>query len=902
MNRKLAFAIGLLAALGVVGYLLFGRGGTTSTATSKPVVTIDAGAGAAPTAARGPRIAADDAVIWRDDDPRGPLRLEGQVIDAQDHGVKGAVVSIDTAPPRELTVEDDGSFEITGLIARDYRLEAHADGGHAGPVQLRLGPSPEPVTLRLATAGTVQVVVRDAKIGMPIAGAKVELRAGVVLAATTGADGIAELRGVGAGWTPLHVEAKGFAPAAMMLSTTGDPAVPQRQVITLSLGAAVRGHVLDDAGQPVAAARVLAFPASQPFPVIDARRDAVVTDADGAFALPAVAAGSYRFTASAPGFAAATTSPIAIDGRSVRDDVVIRLDRGATVTGLVRTPDGAPVAAALVRVVGKGSVDWRLTRQAYTDDAGAFRIDGLPRRAVDVVAWHPRGASDLVPVDLVTTPAAELTLTLTMTGAIAGTVVDAAGQPVGDAQLVAEPVWTGAFGESDQWIARGVQAAIADSGGAFRFDGLPEGAYQLRAAAPDASEAALWLGEATPAHTGDTAVRIVLAGDGVVTGKVVLPDGSPPAGFTIAIGAARPVPFSSDDGSFRVTSPGGHHALEIAGAVFQRKTMPVEVKADDTLDLGTITVTAGRSISGRVLDRNGAPVAGAKVAAGSLIAGGGTESELNIPDEGFDVHETTTDDDGRFSLDGMSPAPVAVVAGKDGVGRSASVAVARSPQSVTLELVLETLGGLDGVVTASGAPVPETAVIAAPIGAPRSNFFVVTGADGTFTFDALTGGRYMLYPMIGGGGSRPKDMYITVVDVAAGARARAEIDASPGPGVLDVTVKTDAGEAVTLAQIGLLRATVDAPTMEALRDATWLAARLTEGDTIPLYLRQIRGADPARFDGVVAGHYSACVTPFPASGLDPDAAEQAPMKCVPVDVPGATTLEVTVPAAWVQPR
>lgn len=899
MSRtRIAILLGVLAAMTITSLLFLRR---STPAKPKPAATrADAGVVAPKPAVTvsSPRLAADDGVIWRDDDPRGPLRLEGQVIDAKDQGVAGAVVAIDTSPPREITVEDDGSFEITGLIARDYRLEAHAADGHAGPVQLRLAPDSQPVTLRLAPAGTLAVTVRAAGLGMPIANAKVELRAGVVLGATTTGAGVAELRGVGAGWRPLRVEAKGYAPSAMMVSTTGDPAVVQEHVVTLQPGVAVRGRVVDEAGKPIAGARVLAVLASEPFPVFDPRRDAVLTDAKGKFELPALAAGSYRFSASAPGYAPGTSPPIAIDGRHVRDDVELRLDRGASVAGVVRTPDGATVAAALVRVVGKGSVDWRMTRQAYTDDAGAFRIDGLPRRAVEVVAWHARGASALTPVDLVATPEAQVDLTLDLTGAIAGTVVDRAGEPVGDAQLIAEPVWTGALGESDAWTARGIQAAIADSGGAFRFDGLPDGAYQLRVARPGASEAALWLSTPTSARTGDTSLKIVLPGDGTVTGKVALPDGKAPATFLIAIGAARPVPFATDDGSFSVGAPAGKHTLEITGATFVRKTVPFDVAPDDTADLGTITVAAGRSVSGRVLDLNGMPVAGAKVAAGRLISGSGTE--LNIPEEGFDVQETTTDEDGRFGLAGFSPAPVTLVAGKDDVGRSVSVMVPRGPSSATVELVLQPTGALDGVVTARGAPVADTAVIASPIGASRSNFFTITGPDGSFALDQLTGGRYMVYPLIGGGGSRPKDLYIRVVDVSAGARARAEIDASPGDLTLDVSAKDDAGNPVELAQVGLIRATVDAPTMEAMRDAAWLAPQLSAGGTTPLHLRQIRGA-PAKFEGVLAGHYTACVTPFPPSGVDPDAAEEAPMKCVGVDLPGPTTLEVVVPAAWVQP-
>src|SRR5438132_3787519 len=45
-----------------------------------------------------------------DDDPRGALRLEGQVVDADDHPVAGATVVLGSNPPRTATTEADGGF------------------------------------------------------------------------------------------------------------------------------------------------------------------------------------------------------------------------------------------------------------------------------------------------------------------------------------------------------------------------------------------------------------------------------------------------------------------------------------------------------------------------------------------------------------------------------------------------------------------------------------------------------------------------------------------------------------------------------------------------------------------------------------------------------------------------
>src|SRR5512140_2164605 len=113
--------------------------------------------------------------VMIDDDPKGPLRLEGQVVDADNHGVAGATVVIAANPPRSATTEADGGFAFDGLVGRPYTLIARAAKGVAGPVTARLTEKSDPVVLRLRPAGklTVTVVGTD---GKPIDGATVELR------------------------------------------------------------------------------------------------------------------------------------------------------------------------------------------------------------------------------------------------------------------------------------------------------------------------------------------------------------------------------------------------------------------------------------------------------------------------------------------------------------------------------------------------------------------------------------------------------------------------------------------------------------------------------------------------------------------------------------------------------
>ncbi len=908
-GTKIAVVIAMLLAL-VAGTRVAGLWGKK---TDKPAAAaaVKDGAPAAPgksAAAPGGGGAAKAAgpamPVLRDDDPRGALRLEGIVLDEAGAGAPRARVAIDTYPARVVETESDGSFVFDGLIARDYRVEATSGDQYAGPARLRLTDKHEPVTLRLRAGGVVEVAVTDRAGGAPVEGATVELRGSLVWSGTTGGDGTATLRGVGPTWAPLAVVAKGYAPAAIMVSTSGDPKIPSRYAVALGRGAAVAGRVIDEAGKPIAGARVTAASASEPFPVIDPRRDGVLTGADGAFTIPALAAGSYRLTASDAAHAAATSTPIVLDGKSPRGGFELVMSGGGAIRGIVTDTAGQPIAAADVRVVSRGHVDWRPRRQAFTGDDGRFEITGLARRAVEIVVWHPSGSSAIVPADLATKREHELTIALEITGAISGRVVDRSGEPVGDAQVLAEPEATGNMDVRNVWTVRGEQLAVTDADGGFTFAGLPPGAYRVRAAQPAAPEHALWQGNGAVARPGDPPITLTLSADGGVTGKVAFADGKVPEVISVELNGGWAVPFASKDGSFTIDAPDGTVIVRISGPGFVPRRLETKVADGKRTDLGTITVEPGRSVSGRVLDDRGHPVEGATVAAGALLSGGG--AELYLENESIGARSTTTDENGRYEMSGFGPRNLTVVAGKDGAGRSRSVPVAASKDSAVVDLVLEPVGSVDGKITRGGQALGDTVVIANPIGAVSSNFFVVTGPDGTFALDALTPGYYFIYPMLGGGGNRPKDMALRTVEVSAGERVKIEIDASPGKGTLTIDVKTDAGKVVGVAQIITVQAKVDAPNMGALRDGTFLPPSLRDGATLMMHIRQaIKG--PAIIEGMRPGEYTSCVVPMPvgedlmAARALAESADDLPMKCVPSKIAdGPVTIDVVVPAAWAE--
>ncbi|MGN6110770.1 MAG: carboxypeptidase-like regulatory domain-containing protein, partial [Kofleriaceae bacterium] len=392
-------------------------------------------------------------------------------------------------------------------------------------------------------------------------------------------------------------------------------------------------------------------------------------------------------------------------------------------------------------------------------------------------------------------------------------------------------------------------------------------------------------------------VRVTVASEGRLVGKVAFADGAAVSAFTIGVGGTPPTSFVAKDGAFALPVIGGTHSIVVAGPGFVQKHVDAVVVAEgkDT-DVGTISVTPGRAVSGRVLDETGAPVRGARVAAGALLTGGG--SELYIKDESIDAKDTETDAHGRFSLDGFGPTALTVVAGKDGLGRSASARIPAGTESAALDLVLQPVAGLEGTITRSGAPAADTVVIANPIGAVRSSFFVTTGPDGKFVLDALAPGGYVVYPMFGEGGRGPKDTYVRRVEVALGKRAKVDIDGTPGGAALQVSIKTDQGGPVMMAQVIAMQTKIEAETLDQISDGTKLP--VLGDEVIPTYIRQAPGGQ-VEVQGVRAGLHTVCAAPIgPATKMS----EPLRLKCAPVTVgaAGKAKLELVVPAAWVEAK
>lgn len=218
---------------------------------------------------------------------------------------------------------------------------------------------------------------------------------------------------------------------------------------------------------------------------------------------------------------------------------------------------------------------------------------------------------------------------------------------------------------------------------------------------------------------------------GVVTGRVVQ-DGFRVAEYGVTI-AGLSIPVRDGDGRFTVPDlPPGKYQLVLAGWAFARETMTVEV-GKAKLDLGTIQVEAGRTLSGRVVDAAGSVVAGATV-----IVYESRPFDLTAPEVDFlfaGAQVATSSYDGTFRVLGL-PDDLTGLRALAFSGAETSAEHLVSGRFV--ELSIGRTGTLAGRVT-NPKRMQSPVMIATPAGFDGKPVFAGVDPTGRFRFDLPAG-------------------------------------------------------------------------------------------------------------------------------------------------------------------
>ncbi len=492
------------------------------------------------------------------------------------HGSVRALAVIDDRAQLAGTRETDasGHAHLAALPHAETWIVADAPGRARASTHLVVDSDPRAVTLALGPEHTFDARVTD-EAGAPVPGAELEVTAAadpLPIGARAGDDGQAHVGRLGEGPWRVVARAPGYDEAAGRATHDG-------AVVTLVLRrlGAVLVHVDGPDGHPAAGARVEVAGASL-WPPRAAR-----TEANGEVRIGALVAGSYALRATLGDL----VSPIEIGapvGRGEEHRVALRLAPGSFVA--VRVTDGDAddadaVAGAQVGLSEGGLSPFPL--EATADRAGRARLGPIAEGLATVDAHAPgfvsRGA---VAVNARAPGATEARVVLVRAGKLAGRVVDGRGRPIDGATI--EIVGTDPAG-----------GPILDDP---RRSGFREAQFDAMLAGPAA---------------------LVPSGElGVVPGPVpAIPRAGAalPAGAAPSAGAPGGQPWvTREDGTFEASpvTPGRIRAVV-------RHPQYVEAESDVvTLAPGgeqrvDVTMHAGGSLEGRVLDARDRPVEGARV-------------------------------------------------------------------------------------------------------------------------------------------------------------------------------------------------------------------------------------------------------------------------------------------------
>ena len=682
----------------------------------------------------------------------------------------------------------DGTFKIEGLP--DGTLAVRVESPGLAPAFADKVPSGASLTLKLKPGVTVVGRVLDLKTQRPFGGATVRViekdaaRFGreAAHAGTSAEDGTFRIADCAPGIVQIDAIAPRTARArldnvlarAARQDETLDPAA---NTLYLQPGGKLAGKVTGPDGKPLEGVFVWATPAEGNLLAMFREQqngNAERTDASGKYLLEGLPAGTrYNVSARKNGLTDGEAGPIAVDAGTDRQDVDLKLETGSAITFRLVNMDESPVSETDVRVDpsgerrgrGRGGMGMRMggisQDQIVPGASGKFTVKNLEAGTFDVTL-SPVDGADIVKeaVALKNGETTDLgTFKVKESKSISGRVTDGSGQPVANASI-------GTF-----WMEGGqgkMRETRSRADGTYKLAGLgddPLGDVWVNAEnfAPFRKDGFV---------PGDTAANFTLEKMGAVTGRVLLPEGAAPVAFHVEAhaeakageerpgmrfvvnrnGAQEPNRvFSDPQGNFRLEGVApGMVTIEVkADGYAPSRKQGIEVRSDAVADAGTLTLSLGRTVRGRVLAaKDDLPVAGATVSLAQaqgfgMMRFGGDEQEA----------AAVTGVDGAFSVAGLESRTYSVAATQpDYSPNNGRVEVPPDADVDDFVIRLSKGGILTGTVRdAQKQPVQGANVLITKIpmsGAPQT---VSTGPDGRYTVEKMAPGDYVVMKQNPGG-------------------------------------------------------------------------------------------------------------------------------------------------------
>ena len=533
----------------------------------------------------------------------------------------------------------DGRFVIRGLPSGPLRLYAQAE--NFAPLRGLQSEAPaEGIELRLAAPANLRGAVLDRATRQPVASFQLGLRrldsgdpvgenaADHLAYPFDSPSGRFRVEGLAPGRYEIEVAAAQLATARFQVE------LPSAAPIELALEPACRlsGRVTDAAGQPVAGAAVAL--ASHPSP-------RYLSDPNGRFELPDLAPGSARLIIRHPDFAPATLGPYQLAPQQPLE-IEARLTPGARIEGWAFDAEGEPAAGG---VVAARAPDGSLAR-AGVGPYGFYRTDALAPghyKIALIQRFQPLelGGAEQHQIDLEESEVQQVDFGVR--GCRVDGVVRMHANGAGGGLLR----WTPALADRTDAPIR--ELRIGRDGG-FRTPPLVPGLYQV-ALLSATQDRLVQIDTVVVPQQAQASIDLEL-GAQILRGQVQAAGGPPLRGATVeARGPAGELlgwVRSDSAGRFELRGLMSHAALVQATAAGYLPLLvrPAAPSAGSELDLGTLPLSRGAVLTGRVLGAAG-PVAGAEL----LL-----EGERDDPT----VRRVETGPAGQYRIEGLGSGPFAL--------------------------------------------------------------------------------------------------------------------------------------------------------------------------------------------------------------------------------------------------
>lgn len=503
--------------------------------------------------------------------------------------------------------------------------------------------------------------------------------------------------------TPQFDGLHGFAESGIELQARAEA----NTTLELTVGAAVLGRVLDESGRPVAGAEVQVVQGQTWW----ARGDTpqVETDAQGQFALFALAPGDVQVEAELPGSLSAQSETFDLAVGERAEGVELVLSNGQSLSGVVLSPTGAAVVGATVTVesqvtpsgwAGFGGPRAVRAGTAESDAQGRFEVSGLEEGRFTVRAKsddeESNSESNAIPMRAVAKAVAagtdDLRLELEAPLGLRGRILDDRGEPVEAFAIEARSMDVGGPQESQ---------SFQNEQGTFLFERIASGSWSLVAKADGHVDSEAWTVE-LPAQA-NAEREFVLTREASIRGVILDSTGAPIADARVSAedgsssgarwGPPRGERTNSDaEGRFVLEGlkPGGQLITASAEGFADSEAWQIQLEPGQQLDQASLSLRTGGTIRGKVVTPEGDPRPGRRVTWGRDASPFGVRGAVN------------TDAAGEFEFEHVTPGDWSVSAAPSmaEMGRNLR---GRNDQSAFIEaladLDIEEVTVLDGQVS-----------------------------------------------------------------------------------------------------------------------------------------------------------------------------------------------------------